>query len=367
MRIAVVHDWLVTYAGSERVLEQILALYPEADLFSLIEFLPGDARSFILHKKVHTSFLQKMPFARQRYRNYLPLMPVAVERFDLRGYDLVLSSSHAVAKGVMTRPGQRHVCYCHTPMRYAWDLREQYLKEAGLDRGFKGLAARGLLSYMKRWDLHATTRVDYFIANSQYVADRIRRNYGRDATVIYPPVDVGGFSVRTDKADFYLAASRMVPYKRMPLIVEAFARMPDKHLVVIGDGPDFDRVKSKATANVAFLGYLPPDGLKAYMQRARAFVFAADEDFGMMPVEAQACGTPVIAYGKGGALETVIEYKTGIFLKEQTIESLINTLTEFERIENAFDSAEIRKNAERFSIERFRREFLDFVEKCLLC
>jgi glycosyltransferase involved in cell wall biosynthesis len=365
MKTALVHDWLVTYAGAERVLEQIFSLYPDADLYSLVDFLPEGGRDFILNKQVHTSFIQRLPLARRKYRSYLPLMPLAVERFDLSGYDLVLSSSHAVAKGVRTKPGQKHVCYCHTPMRYAWDLRDQYSRESDLHRGVKGLAARALLGYMKRWDLRTAKGVDHFIANSKYIAERIRRNYGRNAAVIYPPVDVESFSVETDKEDFYFVASRMVPYKKMDLIVEAFAQMPEKRLVVIGDGPDFEKIKSKAAKNVEFLGYQPTEILRDYMQRAKAFVFAADEDFGITPVEAQACGTPVIAYGKGGVLETVIENKTGIFFEEQTAGSLMEAIRAFERIENKFDLREIRKNADRFNIERFRREFKDFVEKCL--
>jgi glycosyltransferase involved in cell wall biosynthesis len=365
LKVAVVHDWLVTYAGAERVLEQILMLYPEADLYSLVDFLPEGGRGFILNKKVHTSFLQRMPFVETKYRNYLPLMPLAAERFDLSGYDLVISSSHAVAKGARTIRGQHHICYCHSPARYAWDLRNQYLRESGLDRGIKGLAAKTILGYVKRWDLRAAKRVSHFIANSNYIAERIRRNYGRGSAIIYPPVAVEKFPVGADKENFYLAASRMVPYKKLPLIVESFATMPDRKLVVIGDGPDFDKVKAKAAGNVELLGYQRDEVVMDYMQKARAFVFAAEEDFGIMPVEAQACGTPVIAYGKGGVLETVDKYKTGIFFEEQSVASLTEAIKEFERIEKGFDPHEIRKNAERFNIEKFRQEFRLVVEKCI--
>ena len=388
MKIAVVHEWLVTYAGSERVLEQILTIFPDADLYCIVDFLPDADRHHILNKRVRTSLVQYLPFARKKYRNYLPLMPCAIERFDLSRYDLILSSSHAVAKGVRKRPGQLHICYCHTPMRYAWDLREQYLKESGLDRGIKGAIAKKLLSRLQAWDASTVSRVDYFIANSRYIADRIKRAYKRDSTVIYPPVDVDQFTLANNKEDFYLAASRMVPYKKMDLIVEAFSAMPDKKLVVIGDGPDYGKVKVKAGRNVELLGYQSSNVLKDHLQRAKAFIFAAEEDFGILPVEAQACGTPVIAYGKGGSLETVLPLRnaelvplkeknspavserrnkesalaTGIFFNEQTSEALKQAVRLFEINENKFDGHRIRKYAIKFSIERFKREFKGFVD-----
>ncbi len=362
MKIAIVHDWLVIYAGGERVLEQILLLYPDADIYSLIDFLPHDERSFILNKKVNTSFIQHLPFAKKRYREYLLLMPLAIEQFDLSEYDLIISSSHAVAKGVLTNSNQLHICYCHTPIRYAWDLYHQYLKETGLSKGLKGLIAKLILHYIRLWDFTTVHRVDYFIANSQYISGRIKRIYGRDPTVIYPPVDIENFRLWTKKEDFYLTASRMVPYKKIDLIVEAFSKMPEKRLVVIGDGPDFKKIKSKAAKNIELPGYQPVNALKDYMQRAKAFVFAAEEDFGITPLEAQACGTPVIAYGKGGVLETVMENKTGLFFKEQTVESLTQTIKEFEKRLDKFDYNEIRRNAERFGTERFKEEFKGFVD-----
>jgi glycosyltransferase involved in cell wall biosynthesis len=305
MRIAIVHDWLTTYAGAERVLEQMLICFPDADLFSLVDFLPPGQRDFIQNKRVTTSFIQRMPWARSKYRSYLPLMPLAIEQFDLSSYDLVISSSHAVAKGVITGPDQLHICMCYSPIRYAWDLQHQYLRESGLDRGMKGWLARCVLHRTRMWDQRTANGVDEFIAISNFIARRIRKAYRRDSTVIYPPVDVESFSLRQDKEDFYLTASRLVPYKRVDLIVEAFSRMPEKKLVVIGAGPEFSRIKASAGHNVDFLGYQPGEVLRDHMQRARAFVFAAEEDFGIAPLEAQACGTPVIAYGKGGALETI--------------------------------------------------------------
>jgi len=363
LRIAVIHDWLVTYAGAERVLEQILRLYPSADLFSLVDFLPAGERDFILNKTVSTSFIQKMPFAKKKYRNYLALMPLAVEQLDLSDYDVIISSCHAVAKGILTRGGQVHICYCHTPIRYAWDLQREYLRESGLDHGVRGFIAKAILHYIRMWDSVTPNRVDYFIANSKYVAGRIKKIYGRDSIVIYPPVDIDGFCVGTEKEEYYITASRMVPYKRTALIVEAFSAMPDKRLIVIGDGPDFEKVKSRAAKNIELLGYQPEAVLKGYLQKAKAFVFAAEEDFGILPVEAQACGTPVIAYGKGGVLETVVENRTGIFFEEQNVAGLIKAVNNFEKNQAAFSITEIRKNAERFGRERFKAEFKRFVEE----
>ncbi len=371
MKTAVIQDWLVTYAGSERVLEQMLGLYPDADLFSIVDFISEGERGFILDKKVRASFIQNLPFAEKKYRNYLPFMPYAVGCFDLSEYDLILSSSHSVAKGIKKSPEQLHICYCHTPMRYAWDLREQYLKEAGLDRGFKGAVVNAILNRIKEWDRSTAAGVDHFIANSYYIKERIKRAYGRDAEVIYPPVDTGGFQLDTEKEDYYLAISRMVPYKKMDLIVEAFSET-GRQLVVIGDGPDMDKIKLKAKGNVKLLGHQPSDVLKGYMQKARAFVFAAEEDFGIVPVEAQACGTPVIAYGKGGATETIVPFSghgssderppTGLFFYEQTTVALLEAIETFEANMEKFEPEEARRNSERFSIDRFKDEYKAFVD-----
>jgi len=364
-KTAVVHDWLITYAGSERALEQILSSYPGADLFSLVDFLPREKRSFILDKKVRTSFIQSLPFAKKKYRSYLPFMPVAIEQFDLSGYDLIISSSHAVAKGVITHANQLHVCYCYTPMRYAWDLYHQYLHEANLDRGMKGAITRMIMHYMRLWDVSTANRVDHYIAISKYIAKRINKIYGRQAAVIYPPVDLDTFTPGSKKDDYYLTASRMVPYKKVDLIVEAFSGMTDKKLVVIGEGPDFQKVRSKAGKNIELLGYQPTAILKEYMQRARAFVYAAEEDFGIVTVEAQACGTPVIAFGKGGSLETVIEDKTGIFFHEHTTADLQAAVRKFENIEERFSPQELEKNSKRFGQERFKQEFKEFIDRAM--
>ncbi|EGO62251.1 glycosyltransferase family 4 protein [Acetonema longum] len=367
MKVAIIHDWLVTYAGAERVLEQILQLFPRADLYSVVDFLSAKQRSFILNKTVTTTSIQRYPWARTKYRSYLPFMPLAVEQWDLSAYDLVISSSHAVAKGAITGPDQLHISYVHSPIRYAWDLQHQYLREAGLDGGLKGLVAKLILHYMRMWDLRTAHGVDHFVANSEFIARRIRKVYRRDAMVIYPPVDIENFSLETAKDDYYLTASRMVAYKKMDSIVEAFAGMPDKKLIVIGDGPDSSKIKAWArqVKNIELLGYQPSSVLREYMQKARAFVFAAEEDFGITPVEAQACGTPVIAYGKGGALETITgldqEHPTGVFFSEQAAQSIRDAVFLFERETEQILPAYCRKNAERFSAERFRQEFSGYI------
>lgn len=366
MRVAIIHDWLVGYAGGERVLEQLLAIWPDADLFTVVDTLVGDQRSFLQGKVATTTFIQHLPQVAARYRSYLPLMPLAIEQFDLSKYQLILSSSHAVAKGVIVGPDQLHVSYVHSPMRYAWDFQHQYLREAGLDSGAKSWLARSLLHRMRNWDYRTANGVDAFVANSAFIARRIWRVYRREASVIHPPVDTERFQLRGEKEDFYLAASRFVPYKRMATIVQAFAKMPDKRLLVIGDGPEFARVAKHATPNVTLLGYQSIEVLTSHMQRARAFVFAAEEDFGLMPLEAQACGTPVIAYGRGGSLETVraeaSDQRTGLFFSEQTPESIIGAVHRFEREHASFSPTRCRAHAEQFAAARFRREMRDLVE-----
>lgn len=366
MKVAIIHDWLMTYAGAERVLEQMILNYPEADIYSTVDFLPEHQRIFLHGRPVKTSFIQKLPLAKKYYRHYLPLMPLAVEQFDLSSYDIVISSSHAVAKGVLVGPDQLHVCMCYSPIRYAWDLQHQYLRESGLDGGFKSWVVRYLLHRIRLWDARTAAGVDSFFAISHFIERRIRRVYRRDSVVIYPPVDVESFSLVEPKEDFYLTASRMVPYKRIDLIVEAFSEMPDKRLVVIGDGPDFEKIKSAAAANVTLMGYQPFSVLKEKLQLAKAFVFAAEEDFGIAPVEAQACGTPVIAFGKGGVLETVCGegpgQRTGIFFKSQTVDSLIDAVLAFESGPEISPQA-CRSNAERFATSVFRERFSEVMHR----
>ncbi|MHA3887883.1 glycosyltransferase family 4 protein [Stutzerimonas degradans] len=366
MKIAIVHDWLVTYAGAERVLAALCETWPEADLFAVIDFLCDEDRARLGGKRATTTFIQQLPKARSAYQKYLPLMPLAIEQLDMSAYDLVISSSHAVAKGVLTGPNQLHISYVHSPIRYAWDLQHQYLHEASLDRGIKAKLARMLLHYMRMWDQRTASGVDEFIANSHFIAKRINKSYRRQSTVIYPPVDTSRFTLHEAKEDFYLTASRMVPYKKIPLIVEAFAAMPDKRLVVIGTGPEMERVREVASANVTLMGYQSDEVLRQYMQRARAFVFAAEEDFGIAPIEAQACGTPVIAFARGGVLETIrgLEHEkpTGVFYPEQSIDSIVAAVRTFETHRQRISASNCRSNAERFGGERFKQEIKAFVE-----
>jgi glycosyltransferase involved in cell wall biosynthesis len=364
IKTAVIHEWLVTYAGSERVVEQILALYPESDLFSLVDFLTEEQRGFIQHKPVKTSFLQKLPFAQPHFRQYLPLMPLAIEQLDLSPYDLILSSNHAVAKGVITRPDQLHICYMHTPIRYAWDLQQQYLQGAKLDRGIKAIAAQLILHYLRLWDLASANRVDHFIANSRYVARRIWKTYRRPAQVIYPPVAIDRFVPTVPRDEFYFTLARFVPYKRVDLIVEAFNQL-GLPIVIVGEGADWERLRSLAKPNVQILRHQPEAIVMDYMQRCKAFVYAAEEDFGIAAVEAQAAGAPVLAYGKGGITETVLPEKTGLFFPEQTANSLIETVQRFESGAIWFSPEAARKNAEQFSPDRFRAELAAFVAQKL--
>jgi len=369
MRIAVVCDWLVVYAGAERVVEQILQLYPEADIFCLVDFLPKDERGFILNKCTHTSFLQSFPLARKKYRDYLPFMPLAIEQLDVSGYDLVISSSHAVAKGILTGPNQLHISYVHSPIRYAWDLQHQYLQETELATGVKSWLARLVLHYIRLWDSRTANGIDNFIANSGFIARRIHKVYGREADVIYPPVDIERYTLSVKKEGFYVTASRMVPYKKIRLLVEAFNAMPQRKLVVIGDGPEMSRIKSLAGKNIELMGYQSFEVLRNRMQRAKAFVFAAEEDFGITPVEAQACGTPVIAYGRGGALETVRGLEdspepTGVFFYEQEVDAVCRAVEVFEE-QTKITAQNCRKNAERFGTARFRQEFRTYVERAV--
>ncbi len=364
MKNCLVHDWLITPAGAEKVLEAVYELYP-SPVYTLVADRDALKGSILEKAAIHTSFIQRLPWAKKRYRTYLPFFPLAIEQFDLSGYDLIISVSTCVAKGVLRGSGQLHISYCCTPVRYGWELYHQYMREGGLSRNMKGAVAKAVLHYIRMWDMMSAHRVDHFVTLSGYVQKRIRKIYGRDSVVIHPPVDVARLGVCPDKEDFYLTASRLVPYKRVDLIVEAFSRMPDRRLIVIGDGPEMGKIKKKATRNVDILGYQPEEVLTDYMKQARGFVFAACEDFGIVVVEAQACGTPVIAYGVGGARETVIDGRTGLFFHEQTPESIVDAMKRFESMSDGFDTKEIRRNAERFGKERFKEEFSAFVEKRL--
>ncbi|MFZ0565644.1 MAG: glycosyltransferase [Chlamydiales bacterium] len=363
MSVAVVHDWLTVYGGAERALEQILTLFPHADLFSLIDFFPQNLRHHLLDKKADTTFIQKLPFAKKGYRNYLPLMPFAVEQLDMREYDLVISSSHAVAKGVLTAPDQLHLCYCYSPLRYAWDRYHDYLQPM---KGPKRWIASWVLHKMRLWDVRSSHGVDAFAAISRFVAKRIKKIYNRPARVIYPPVCFDSFPLKEKKEDFYVTASRLVPYKRIDLIIEAFRKLPSKRLYVIGEGPEKKKLSGKAPSNVTLLGHQSSDALSEYLSNAKAFIFAAIEDFGIAPLEAQACGTPVIAYEGGAVCETLegfqSNYPTGCFFNKQTPEALREAIEIFEQHKERISAQRCRQNAERFSISRFQNDFLSFVE-----
>ncbi|WP_299086713.1 glycosyltransferase family 4 protein [uncultured Campylobacter sp.] len=363
MKKALIHDWFSTYAGAEKCVESFTDIWDDFEIYSLIDFLTDADRNKILKgKRAHTSFIQKLPFAKDKYRNYLPLFPLAIEQFDLSGYDVVLSSSHAVAKGILTHSNQLHIAYVHTPIRYAWDLYHQYLRESGLDRGLKGMLAKYFLHKIRLWDASTANRVDHYVANSRYIARRIKKTYGKPSDVIYPPVDVDKFMLREAKEEFYLTASRMVPYKKIDLIVEAFSQM-DKKLLVIGDGPDMAKIKSKAGKNVELLGFADDETMADLMGRAKAFVFAAEEDFGITPVEAQACGTPVICFGRGGARETVLDGKSGLYFMEQNAKELLAAVAKFEQNYDKFEPVKIRENSLKFSRARFEAEIKSYVEK----
>lgn len=367
-RVAIVHDWLVTFGGAECVLAEIIQAFPHADLFAVVDFFTDNDRSKIGGRKATTTFIQRLPGAQKHYRSYLALMPIAIEQLDLSKYDLIISSSHAVAKGILSGPDQVHVSYVHSPIRYAWDMQHQYLREAGLESGIKSWIARWILHKIRIWDFRTSHGVDQFIANSHFIARRIRKTYGRTAEVIYPPVSIEKFELNEKKEKFYLTASRMVPYKRIDLIVRAFEKMPNRRLLVVGSGPDFEKVKKLASPNVEILGYQPDEVLHNLMGKAQAFVFAAEEDFGITPVEAQACGTPVIAFGKGGALESIVGFgdtPTGLFFEEQTVESICASVEVFEQTQHKFIPMACRTNAERFAPSRFREVLRAKVEDVL--
>ncbi len=362
-RAAVVHDWLPVVGGAERVLGEMLGVLPQADVFTLVDFVPEPERGFLRGRPVSTSGLQRVPGARRLYRHLLPFAPLAIEGFDLRGYEMVVSSSYVVAKGVLTTPDQLHVSYVHSPIRYAWDLRETYLRQAGLVRGPAAWAARVVLHYLRLFDAVSASRVDHFVANSHHVARRIWKTYRRPSTVVYPPVDTEAFTPHDRKESYYVTLSRLVPYKRVDLIAEAFASMPDRELIVIGDGPEMKRVRAAAGPNVTVLGHQPFDVVRHYLQHARAFVFAAEEDFGIVAVEAQACGTPVIAFGRGGATETVVPGETGVLFAEQTAASLCAAVEAFERDRERYCPERIRQHAEGFSVARFQERFSSVLDQ----
>ncbi len=369
MKYALVHEWLTPKAtgGSELVVEEILR-YVTADLYALIDFESINPHSYLYGRTIGTTFLQHFPRAEQGVQKYLPLLPLAIEQLDLGQYDVILSSSHAVAKGVLVAPHQVHICYCHTPMRYAWDLTFDYLNNSKMGRGIPGILTRYLLHQLRQWDVISANRVDYFLANSHHTARRIWRCYRRQAEVVYPPVNLDRFTYQEKKDDFFLTVCRLVSYKQVKLIVQAFNQL-QLPLVVIGDGPDFAELQELAQGNIQILGSQPNEVVEDYMARAKAFVYGACEDFGIALVEAQACGTPVIAFGRGGALETVIDYQknpetaTGLWFDQQTVSSLVEAVETFCKLDHQISPENCRRQANRFSSRMFQSSYLTFLEK----
>jgi glycosyltransferase involved in cell wall biosynthesis len=361
MYIALIHEWLVTLAGAESVLESIYKIYP-GTIYTLFYDKDAIKGSVFENTPVYCSMLQRLPFGKKHHRLYLPLYPMAIEQFDLREYNLIISSSYAVAKGVLTSSDQLHICYCHSPMRYIWDLTFQYLEASNLTSGLKSFIVRAIFHYLRLWDATSAIRVNEFIANSHYIAHRIWKCYNRTAKVIYPPVDIDKFYINEKRDNYFITISRLVPYKKVDIIIKAFNEL-NLPLLIVGEGPQKKYLQKISNKNITFLGHLAQNDLIKYMSKARAFIFSAEEDFGIVNVEAQACGIPVIAYGRGGALETVIEDKTGIFFYKQDVESIIKAVKEFLSKEDKFDPCIIRKNSEQFSRERFEKEFKNFVDK----
>lgn len=362
MKIAIVHEWLSTFGGSERILVEAMNLYPQADVFALTHFHKNFIGTPLENIKVKTSFLQTIPNIENLYRKILPLMTFAIESLNVQNYDLVISLSHAVAHGVRTHKNQKHISYISTPMRYAWHMQDDYLRLHKLNKPLIYSAARLTLSLLRRWDRFASKRTDSFIANSKWTASHIKEAWNRESDVIYPAVDVKRFNPAKDRENFFLLVSRLVPYKMTPEIVKAFneLKLP---LVVVGDGTDIEILKQIAKENIQLLGYQPDEVVTDLMNRAKAFVYMATEDFGIAMAEAQAAGCPVIAYYKGGASEIVIDTETGLLFKEQTSASLIEAVRQFESMK--LNSKVASDHAARFSSERFRDEFVEFIKSNL--
>lgn len=359
MKIAIVHDWFNDEGGAEKVVREIVNCFPEADVYCLFDFFDEEQHlKYLSGKSTKKSFIQKIPFAKKNYRFLFPIFPIAIESLDLSGYDLIISSSFCVAKGILKSEKQLHICYCHSPVRYAWDLRNDYL-DAVNGNLLKGLF-NFFLNLLKKWDIDSSKRVDYFIANSNNVKKRILENYARESIVIYPPVNINEFTLTPEKKNYYFAISRLVAYKKTELIVLAFGKMPHLQLEIGGSGPNLKRLQALATPNVKILGFIDSKTKKDKMAHAKAFVAAANEDFGITLVEAQASGTPVIVPAMGGYLETVLE-TTGVFYKNQSVDEIIKAVTGFENHPRDFKAADFSANVERFTASRFHKEFHSYV------
>lgn len=359
MKVAIVHEWLSVYGGSERVVEEIHELFPEAPIYTLV-YDEGNMPERFKKYDIRTTFVQKLPFAKKKYPNYLPLMPRAFEALDLTEYDLIISSSTACAKGVITRSDATHICYCHTPMRYAWEFYYEYIRDMSK---FKRFIVAFFMHKIRIWDRLAADRVDYFIANSNYIKGRIAKYYRRTSEVIFPPVNTHLYHIGR-KNEAYLMVSRMVPYKRVDLAIEAFNQL-GLPLIIIGGGSEEKKLRDIAKDNIKFLGKLSDEEIVEYYAQSKAFIFPGEEDFGITPIEAQASGTPVIAYGRGGALDTVKDGKSGVLFMEQTVESLIQAVQRFEKSGVSWDAKQIKENSEQFSVQNFRYKLKSYIDSCL--
>lgn len=358
MKVALVHDWLTNFAGAEQVLLALHEMYPEAPIYTT-SFNVEKCAAF-READVRTSFIQKLPWGKTKHQLFLPVMPLAFESFDMSEYDVVISITTACAKGIITKPGTLHICYCNSPMRYAWEGSQDYIQKSSFGGLLKKLVIPPLIAYMRIWDRASADRVDVFIGNSKTVARRIKKYYHRDSTVIYPPVNLKNYQVTDGDKRYYFFVSRHVPYKRTDLVVGAFNEL-GLPVIIAGTGPEVARLKKIAKENVRFVGYQNQEKLSQLYTGCKAFIFPPLEDFGIVPVEAMACGRPVIAYGVGGATETVVDGKTGILFPEQTVASLVAAVRKFE--EMSFDPVEIRAHAMGFDVERFKKEMSIFVEE----
>jgi glycosyltransferase involved in cell wall biosynthesis len=366
MKIALVHDWLTGMRGGEKVLEALCEIYPDADIYTLF-YIKDNISPIIKNHRIYTSFIGNLPLANTKYRYYLPLMPLAVERFNLKEYDLIISSSHCVAKGAIPSKQSVHICYCFTPMRYIWDMYDMYFKRKESDFFAKTLMPV-FLPYLKKWDIRSCQRVDYFIADSKNVQEKIKKFYNRDSEVIYPPVNAENFTISDNIGDFYLVAGAFAPYKRLNLAIEAF-NILGYPLKVVGCGQEEKKIKSIAKRNIEFLGWQTDEILRSYYSRCKALIFPGEEDFGIVPLEAMAAGRPVIAYGKGGALETVVpidntrngEYGSGILFYEDTPASLAEAIQKFEKLQDKINPLKIREHVSRFTKDIFKAKIKKFV------
>ncbi len=369
MRIALVCDTMSAYGGAERVIEQILDLYPTADVFSVLDAVPPGQRGFLGHRDIQSTFLQKLPRVSRYYRKLLHVWPLAVEQLDVMAYDLVITTHHSVAYGVLTRPGQVHVSYVFSPARYAWDLQHEYLREAGLTRGLMSLIARRTLHKMRLWDYAAAQRPDAMAGCSRFVSDRMWRVHRRQVDVIYPPVPAIPRPSGVERGDYYLSVGRLVPYKRTDLLARAFAQMPGRRLKIVGTGPDAKKVAAACGPNVEVLGFQSNEEVRRLMAGARAYMFAGIEDFGITAVEVQALGTPVIAFADGGLRETVVgapaRNPTGLFFREQSEAAIVAAVEAFEANAGLFTAEACIANADLFSTQVFRERFRAFVERAI--